>query len=190
MRECKRCKKPSPPSKFKLRKTWCDECLDQWEHESSTPTAQESLRERFDAKVQRTSECWLWTGAKTDQDYGTIGLLGRTCYAHRLAHERYKGPIPAGWDVDHLCHERACVNPDHLEAVPHGENVRRGDLVARKTHCAQGHPWTEEHIYVRPGNGHRMCGTCSSERSRLWHQTRRPGQAPLAPSSVEDPKES
>jgi len=77
------------------------------------------------------------------------------------------------------CRNRACVNPHHLEAVPRKVNLRRGQQRELKTTCAQGHPWTEEHIYVRPGNGHRMCGTCNQERSRA-----RPAYSPPAPTAT------
>ena len=166
MRTCKRCKTTKPPSEFAKRRTWCDECLAEWEARRSTAEARAKLYKRFDPKVDKTSECWYWTAARTDKGYGTIGVEGRTCYAHRIAHERWIAPIPAGSHIDHLCREPACVKPDHLEAVTRKENVRRGSNGALKTHCKQGHPWTATHIYIRPGNGHKMCGTCSLERSR------------------------
>jgi hypothetical protein len=94
-----------------------------------------------------------------------MGVEGKTCYAHRLAYERYIGPIPERYSIDHLCRNPACVNPAHLDAVPQKINIRRGKLGTLKTHCAQGHPWMEEHIYIRPDTGHKMCGTCNRERS-------------------------
>ena len=117
-------------------------------------------------KVERGFPCWRWKAAISDTGYGSIGVEGKTCYAHRLAYERYNGPIPPGFDIDHLCRNRWCVNPDHLEAVPRTVNLRRGLQGALKKTCAQGHPWTEEHIYHRPGSAKKMCGTCNRERSR------------------------
>jgi HNH endonuclease len=147
-------------------------CYAAWDARRSTPEAKAKLYKRFDAKVETTPYCWEWTGAKTDRRYGSIGVEGKTCYAHRISYEREFGPIPDGFDIDHLCRNRACVNPHHLEAVPRKENLRRGSRVALKTHSAQGHPWAEEHIYVRPGSGKKMCRTCNIERRRARPRTR------------------
>lgn len=124
------------------------------------------MNHRFDAKVELGPDCWEWVGAISDTGYGSFGVAGRTHYAHRFAYERHKGGIPEGFDIDHLCRNKACVNPAHLDAVTRRENCRRGKRGVLKTHCPQGHPWIEEHIYVRPANGHRMCGTCAVERAR------------------------
>jgi hypothetical protein len=174
MRRCSKCKTTKSESQFAKRRTWCDHCLTRWEAKRSTPEARAKLYKRFHAKVAKTSDCWYWTGARTDKGYGTIGVEGRTCYAHRIAYERWIAPIPSGSHIDHLCRKPACVNPAHLEAVTQKENTRRGSLVALKTHCAQGHPWTDEHIYIRPGNGHKMCRTCSVERSRIRRRSGAP----------------
>lgn len=91
-----------------------------------------SLKERFEAKVERLpSGCWRWTGYITDRGYGGIvegGKNGRSLYAHRVAYALYVGPIPDGLQTDHLCRNRWCVNPDHLEAVTQQENILRGDM--------------------------------------------------------------
>jgi hypothetical protein len=153
------------------RSSWCELCYLKWETRRSNPEAQQKLYARFDAKVEQGFPCWRWKAAVSDTGYGSIGVEGKTCYAHRIAYERYKGSIPPGFDIDHLCRNRWCVNPDHLEAVPRTINLRRGLNGVLKKTCAQGHPWTEEHIYHRPGSGKKMCGTCSLERARVRSRT-------------------
>lgn len=76
--------------------------------------------------------CWLWTGAKTGNGYGMVRSsrskttpLSRVFLTHRLSYEHYIGPIPEGTEIDHLCCVKACVNPDHLDAVPHQVNMQR-----------------------------------------------------------------
>lgn len=78
--------------------------------------------------VPQIGGCWTWTGARMTCGYGTLlaEQNGKTVLAHRWSYEHFVGPIPAGYDVDHLCRNRACVNPEHLEPVPHAVNVERG----------------------------------------------------------------
>jgi hypothetical protein len=96
----------------------------------------------------------------------------KTRLAHRLAYELAKGPIPGGLEIDHVCEHRWCVNPNHLEAVTHTENVRRWS--ERLTHCVRGHEWTEENTY-RPAskNGRRDCRKCRVIRNRQLRERRR-----------------
>jgi hypothetical protein len=83
---------------------------------------------RFWEKVDRGAGCWIWTACLQSDGYGSFRLAGKTRLAHVVAWEWSKGLVPDGLELDHLCRNRACVNPDHLEPVTHIENVRRGAL--------------------------------------------------------------
>lgn len=111
--------------------------------------------------------CVEWTGAMHSEGYGMIGSRG---YAHRVAYELLVGEIPKGFQIDHLCRNRACMNPNHLEAVTQQVNLRRGNgasaINARKTHCKWGHEYTEENTYRRPDGKGKMCRTCRSGEFR------------------------
>lgn len=121
---------------------------------------------RHVAKVE--SGCWEWTGHRNAMTgYGALNVNRVSTLAHRFSYEMNKGPIPAGLVIDHLCRNRACVNPDHLEVVSQRENCLRGEGIsairARQTHCANGHPFAPPHLmtYIRnTGNLVRRCRTC------------------------------
>lgn len=96
------------------------------------------------------SGCWLWTAASNGKNYGAMWVGSTTCLAHRFSYMLHKGPISSSLEIDHTCRVTFCVNPDHLEAVPHVVNVRRGDrgkYQRERTHCAKGHPFDEENTY-------------------------------------------
>ena len=129
--------------------------------------------ERFWEKVEKTdSGCWLWRGAPTGSGYGTSTLDDkRESYKfvveHRYAYELIVGPIPDGLVLDHLCRNRNCVNPEHLDPVPQRENALRGLKGRLLTHCAHGHPLTPENVYVQQTGerrGRRRCKVCHNER--------------------------
>jgi len=124
-----------------------------------------SLPRRFWSKVQPVDDgCWLWRSASNGR-YGVFWLGGRNVSAHRLAYEWLWGKIPSELQIDHLCRNRLCVNPLHLEAVTSPVNVRRGIRPAQMraiTHCPQGHPYSGDNLYIRPGNGYRQCRECTN----------------------------
>jgi hypothetical protein len=141
-----------------------------------------SLNERFWQKVspEPNSGCWLWDGSQQALGYGRFYKNGRAEYAHRVSYELHVGPIPIGLSIDHLCRNPSCVNPAHLEAVTHAENVRRGiagdstgAMQRAKTHCPSGHAYTEDNIYYTV-SGHRSCRTCSKTASLARYYKRPP----------------
>ena len=120
------------------------------------------------------SGCWLWMGDVSPAGYGVLYLrgvsMGRKQYAHRVAHELFKGPIPKNLEIDHKCRVRCCCNPDHLEAVTRRENLLRGlggRLKARVTHCPRGHEYSTENTYIEPKGGGKHCRECDRLRGKL-----------------------
>jgi len=130
------------------------------------------LQERFwsHLKVQ-DNKCWLWFGQKSNKGYGQLPEAGRgskMLLAHRVAYQLYKGLIPEGLELDHLCRTPLCVNPDHLEAVSHRENVKRGNSPGAKIHrlgtCNRGHPVNDVNMYFRKDRiGTWNCRVCRRE---------------------------
>ena len=148
--------------------------------------ATKSAQDRFFDSIayEPNCGCWLWLGQMQGRGYGQFQVtaskkLGgrQLVLAHRFSYELAKGQIPIGKEIDHLCHVRLCVNPEHLEAVTHTENLYRSKgTIAEKfgnaTHCINGHPFDEINTYVR-SNGGRSCRVCMRKRSREWQRARR-----------------
>ncbi|WP_405941583.1 HNH endonuclease signature motif containing protein [Streptomyces sp. NBC_00207] len=115
-------------------------------------------------------DCWLWTSSLGVTGYGRFKFRGRAVRAHRYAYEALRSEIPGGLVLDHLCRNRACVNPWHLEPVSQRANVLRGGGVAAqaaaKTHCPQGHPYDSANTIVS-SEGYRRCRTCCRIADRL-----------------------
>lgn len=138
--------------------------------------------ERFWSKVDKTGDCWLWQAGLASTGYGQFNSGS----AHRFAYELVKGPIPEGLQIDHLCRNRKCVRPEHLEAVSCRENLLRGETLAAlnvaKTRCPQGHGYTPENTYVvrrRNGRVFRVCKVCNREKC-LKYQRRKRYESALA----------
>lgn len=126
------------------------------------------LAERLRAKVEVDPEtgCHNWTDKLSANGYGSLsvgGQKGKDFRAHRLAYEEARGPIPAGLTIDHLCRNKRCCNPDHMEAVTAAENTRRGSRCRDTSCCPKGHFWTRETTYYH-GDGKRRCLPCRQAR--------------------------
>lgn len=132
------------------------------------------LTDRFWAMVDRRgdNECWDWNGELNHGGYGVMRYKGKKIISHRFSFELFNGEIKYGLEIDHLCRNRKCCNPKHLEQVTHKENVFRGIGLASinhsKTHCKHGHLLFGDNLYIYP-NGDRACRICIYK----WNKDRR-----------------
>lgn len=138
-----------------------------------------AVARRFWAKVELNHEtgCWKWRGAVNSRGYGQFALDTVSKSAHRVSYQLHVGAIPEDLQLDHLCGNKRCVNPLHLEPVTAAENLARaraGGLIhpslisqanAAKTHCKRGHPLAGDNLYTDP-KGHRYCRQCKRAADR------------------------
>lgn len=134
--------------------------------------------DRFWSKVSGgdVATCWTFTGALGSGGYGVYWHEGRSVSSHRYAYEELVVEIPAGLHIDHLCRNRACVNPWHMDPVPPRVNVLRGKGITAqnvyKTECPRAHPYTPENTLVSP-EGKRSCRECHLRYKREYMRLRR-----------------
>ena len=132
----------------------------------------QTVFERLFRKTRKRPDgCWEWTGSKGSCGYGHMRVSGRTVSVHRIAYNELVGPIPDGLTLDHLCRNRWCVNPEHLEPVTNRENVLRGVNPPAQNHrkqkCLKGHPFD-----LTPG-GRRGCSVCRCQRTQAYRKRHR-----------------
>lgn len=129
------------------------------------------------AKVDWVDGCWQWQGVLDNHGYGLLSVSGLNRLAHRLSYLIFKGEIGSQLQIDHLCRNRKCINPEHLDAVLQSENLRRGfglpGVNSRKQRCPSGHAYSHENTYVYPKSGHRRCMTCQREYARRRYHAKK-----------------
>jgi hypothetical protein len=152
-RECRRCEEEFMPAHSRIWycSDWC----------------------KFMSKVRKDDECWEWTDSLATYGYGYLTIAtGEQVRAHRWAYENLgRGTLIEGMVIDHLCRNKACVNPKHLEQVTYWENTRRGVAPNIQTHvtgiCKRGHAIKDENILIN-SDGRRRCKTCNRATARAY----------------------
>jgi len=120
------------------------------------------IETRLEAKIEKTADCWFWTGLLTYNGYGQFTYKengkAKCMMAHRAVYQVFVGPINSGLTLDHLCENRSCVNPEHLEPVTIGENIRRASRSTSET-CKYGHLYKDQSKHYKT-KGARRCHEC------------------------------
>jgi len=129
-------------------------------------TIQDILNSLIDCEpTSMKTGCKEWPKYLNKDGYGKVSFQGKVRFVHKVVYEHFYGPVPEHHEIDHLCRNRKCGNPEHLEAVPHEINIRRG--VAPITHCPKGHPYEGDNLRMTRG-GYRVCVTCNITKSCEW----------------------
>lgn len=138
-----------------------------------------NLPYRIYVKITFSDGCWEWKAAvEPTGGYGILNVNGRTRKAHKVVYEILVGSVPEGLELDHLCRNRRCVKPGHLEPVTRRENVARGvapsAVNTAKTHCVHGHPFSGDNLILRSDGG-RRCRICRRDGNRRMKARRKAG---------------
>lgn len=152
-----------------VKREWCQKHYRRWQRHGD-PLYETTADDRLWKKIEFTDTCWLWLGRANKGGYG-LAWLGRSSTpvatsAHRVVYERLVGPIPPDMQLDHLCRNRRCVNPHHLEVVTPRVNTLRGVGISAQnavaTHCKRGHPFDPANTLIDI-RGSRVCRACRRE---------------------------
>lgn len=123
----------------------------------------EKIKAKIITNIKVIGNCWIWQRTIINSGYGQICYHNKHYSVHRLSYMLFIGEIPKKLEIDHLCRNRKCCNPDHLEPVTRKENIRRSPLHNKnKIHCKQGHEFTPNNTYIsKSKNGARRCKICT-----------------------------
>ena len=134
----------------------------------------EKIKGKIISNIKVIDNCWVWQGTIINTGYGQISYHNKHYSVHRLSYILYIGEIPEKLELDHLCRNRKCCNPDHLEPVTRKENIRRSPLHNKnKTHCPQGHEYTHDNTYFTKSRNNRRCKICKKSSNNKGHKLRK-----------------